>query len=77
MMSQFTIINESTEDTVGTADDIHSAIHQAKDAAQHSQAGDLVTVLEVGGMAVRQFVLLANGTVAELALARQVKHIGR
>lgn len=72
-MSQFYIINESTEDTFESTDNLQDAIRVAREAARQGQAGDLVAILESGGKAVRQFVLLPDGTVAEQAIARQVK----
>ena len=71
-MSRFYVVNESTEDTLGSAENLSDAICAAKDAARQGRAGDLVSVLESGGQAVRQFVLLPDGTVAEQAIARRV-----
>jgi hypothetical protein len=68
-MSQFYIVNESTEDTIEAADNLQDAIRVAKEVARQGQAGDPVSVLESGGKAVRQFVLLPDGTVAEQAIA--------
>ena len=70
-MSRFQVVNESTEDTLGSVDDLPDAICAAKEA-RRGRAGDLVTVLESGGQAVRQFVLLPDGTVGEQAVARRV-----
>jgi hypothetical protein len=72
MMSQFHVINENTEDTFGSADNLPDAIRTAREAARWGRAGDLVSVLESGGQAVRQFVLLPDGTVAEQPIARRV-----
>ena len=69
-MSRFYVVNESTEDTLGSAENLADAICAAKETARQGQAGDLVSVLESGGQAVRQFVLLPDGTVAEQAIAR-------
>jgi hypothetical protein len=71
-MSRFYVVNESTEDTLGCADNLPEAVCAAKEAARQGQAGDLVSVLESGGQAVRQFILLPDGTVAEQAIARRV-----
>ena len=71
-MSRFYVVNESTEDTLGSAENLSDAICAAKDAARQGRAGDLVSVLESGGQAVRQFVLLPDGTVVEQAIARRV-----
>lgn len=67
-MSQFQAVNENTEDTLGSADNLPDAICAAKEAARQRQVGDFVSVLESGGLAVRQFVVLPDGTVAEHAL---------
>jgi hypothetical protein len=72
-MSQFFVINESTEDTLESTNNLEDAIRVAKLAAKQGQAGDLVSILESGGKAVRQFVLIPDGTVADQAIARQVK----
>jgi hypothetical protein len=72
-MSQFYIINESTEDTYQSTDNLLDAIRVAREVARQGQAGDPVSVLESGGKAVKQFVLLPDGTVAEQPIARQVK----
>ena len=72
-MSQFYITNESTEDTLESADNLQDAIRAAREAARQGQPGDPVSILESGGKAVRQFVLMPDGTVAEQAIARQGK----
>ncbi len=71
-MSQFYVVNENTEDTFGSADNLADAIRAAREAARQGQAGDLVSVLESGGQAVRQFVVLPDGTVAEQPIAQRV-----
>jgi hypothetical protein len=71
-MPQFSITNESTEDTFASADSLEDAIRLAREAARQGQAGDLISILESGGMAVRQYVLLPDGTVAEQAIAGRV-----
>jgi hypothetical protein len=75
-MSQFYIINESTEDTLESTDNLQDAIRMAREVARQGHAGDLVSILESGGKAVRQFVLMPDGTVAEQAIARPVKLSG-
>ena len=69
-MPQFYVINESTEDTFESTEDLQDAIRVAREVAKQGQAGDPVSILESGGKAVRQFVLLSDGTVAEQAIAR-------
>jgi hypothetical protein len=71
-MAQFYVINETSEDTLGSAENLSDAVCTAKEAARQGRAGDLVSVLERGGRAVRQFVLRPDGTVAEQAIARRV-----
>lgn len=70
-MSQFLVINESTEDTFESTEDLQDAIRVAREVAKQGQAGDPVSILESGGKAVRQFVLMPDGTVAEQAIAGQ------
>lgn len=72
-MPQFHIVNESTEDTFASTENLESAIRLAREVARQGPAGDPVSILESGGKAVRQFLLLPDGTVAEQAIARQVK----
>jgi hypothetical protein len=67
-MSQFHVINENTEDTLDSADDLQDAIRIAKELAQEGQAGDLVSI-EHEGRIVWQFVLMPDGKVADEALA--------
>jgi hypothetical protein len=69
-MHLFYIVNESTEDTLESTDNLQDAIRIAREAARQGQVGDSVCILESGGKAVRQFVLLSDGTVAEQAIAR-------
>ena len=69
MMSQFHIVNESTEDTIESTD-LQDAIRVAREVAKQGPAGDLVSILESGGKAVRQFVRMADGTIAEQPIAR-------
>lgn len=70
-MSQFYIVNESTEDTFESTDNLQDAIRVAREVARQGQAGDPVSILESGGKAVRQFVLMPDGTVVEQAIVRQ------
>ena len=72
-MSQFHIVNESTEDMFEGTDNLQEAILMAQEVARQGHAGDPVSILESGGKAVRQFVLMPDGTVAEQAIACQVK----
>jgi hypothetical protein len=72
-MSQFYIVNESTEDTLEATDNLEDAIRVAREAARQGQAGDPVSILECGGKAVRQFVRMPDGTVTEQALARPAR----
>ena len=68
-MSQFYIVNESTEDTLETSDDLQDAIRLATEIARQGPAGDPVSILESGGKAVKQFVRMPDGTVAEQRIA--------
>jgi hypothetical protein len=76
-MSQFYIINESTEDTFESTDNLQDAIRLARKVASQGQAGDPVSILESGGKAVRQFLLMPAGTVAEQAIACQADSLRR
>jgi hypothetical protein len=71
-MSRFYVVNESTEDTLCSAENLSDAIRAAKEAACQGRAGDLVSVLETGGQAVRQFVLRPDGTLDEQPIAHRV-----
>ena len=53
---------------ISAEDDTDRALRSGR----QGRAGDLVSVLESGGQAVQQFVLLPDGTVAEQAIARRV-----
>ncbi len=64
-MRLFYVINESTEDTLESTDNLQDAIRIAREAAKQGEAGDPVCILESGGKAVRQFILLPNGKVQE------------
>jgi hypothetical protein len=72
-MSQFYIINESTEDTFESTDNLPDAIRAAQEVARQGQPGEPVSILESGGNAIRQFVLMPDGTVKDQAIARRVK----
>jgi hypothetical protein len=72
-MAPFYITNESTEDTLESTENLEDAIRVAREVARQGQVGDLVSILECGGKAVRQFVLLPDGTVAEQPIAHPVK----
>ena len=72
-MAQFYIVNESTEDTIESTENLPDAIRVAREVARQGQAGDPVSILESAGKAVRQFVLMPDGTVAEQAIACQAK----
>lgn len=48
-------------------------IHVAKEAVRLAQPGELVSILEGGGKAVRQYVLMPDGTVAEQPIAVPAK----
>ena len=72
-MSQFYIINENTEDTCASVDNLQDAIRVASEVARQGQVGDLVSILESGGRAVRQFVRMPDGTIEEQAVAGQIK----
>jgi len=72
-MSQFYVVIESTEDTFEATDNLQDAIRVAREVASQGQAGDPVSVLESGGQAVKQFVLMPDGTVAEQPVARPAK----
>jgi hypothetical protein len=69
-MSQFYIVNESTEDTFEAAGTLQDAIRVAKEVAKQGQPGDPVSVLESGGKAVAQFVLMPDGTVADVPVGK-------
>ncbi|HLW64022.1 MAG TPA: hypothetical protein VKS79_01805 [Gemmataceae bacterium] len=73
-MLSFCIVNENTEDTLGTADSLEDAVLFAKEVAKQAEPGDLISILESGGMAVKQFVLTSDGIVKEQAVAGQVRH---
>jgi hypothetical protein len=73
MMSQFYVVNESTEDTFGATNNLEDAIQVAWEVARQGQAGDPVSILESGGKAIKQFMLMPDGTIAEQAIACRAK----
>ncbi len=75
-MSQFHVVNESTEDTIESTDNLQDAIRMAQEAARQGPIGDPVSILDSAGKAVRQFLLMPDGTVAEQAIAGQGKPSG-
>lgn len=75
-MSQFYIVNESTDDTLQATNELQDAIRVAREVAGQDPAGDLITILDSGGLAVRQFVRLVDGTVTEHTVAHPVKACG-
>ena len=72
-MSAFFIVNESTEDTLETTDNLDDAVRFAKEAAKKGLAGDPVSILNSDGKSVGQFVLTPDGTVKELRIASEAK----
>ncbi|MBL8797779.1 MAG: hypothetical protein JNM56_28025 [Planctomycetia bacterium] len=72
-MPRFYIVSESSEDTLAAADNLQDAVGAARQAAVQGAAGELVSVLESSGRAVKQFVLLPDGTVAEQPIATSTK----
>ena len=73
-MPQYYVINESTEDTLESTDSLQDATRVAKELASQAHPGDPVSILESGGKAIMQFILMPDGNVAEQAIARQLKH---
>jgi hypothetical protein len=69
-MSQFYVVSEVTEDTFEATDDLQDAIRVAREVARQGAAGEPVSILDSGGKAVKQFVLMSDGTVAEQPIAR-------
>lgn len=74
-MKRFLIINERTDDTLNAADDLKLAIEQARAAVEKAQTGDMITLLESGGKAIRQFVRQPDGTVIEQAIVSPAESI--
>jgi hypothetical protein len=75
-MSQFYIVNESTEDTFEATGDLQDAIRMAREMAGLGPVGDPVSILDSGGMAIRQYLRLQDGTVAEQPIIRPGKVSG-
>jgi hypothetical protein len=67
-MPRFYITSENTEDTFDQSDNLDDAIRIARDVAQKSQAGDPVCI-QLNGKNIWEFVLMANGTVAQKKIA--------
>ena len=63
-MSQFYIINESTEDSFESVDNLQDAIRVAREVARQGQAGDPVSI-EHRGRVIRQLVRMPDGRVSE------------
>jgi hypothetical protein len=70
-MPDYYVVNESTEDTFGSSGNLEDAVRVAREVASRGQAGDLVSVIDGGGMAVRQFVRTPDGAVTEQFVARR------
>ena len=68
-MSSYDITNESTENTLDSAEDLQDAIRIAREAARHGQTGDPITIIESEGKSIMQFSLLSNGKIAEQTIA--------
>ena len=74
-MSQYSIVNESTEDTLETADTLPDAVRLAEDSAKRGAVGDLVSILDGAGKSVGQFVLMPDGTVQSNPLLRRANRL--
>jgi hypothetical protein len=72
-MSQFYIVNERSEDTLEAVGNLQDAIRLAQEVAKQGLAGEPVSILESGGLAVKQFVLMPDGGVAEQPIARPAR----
>ena len=75
-MARFYIVNESTEDNLEVVDDLENAIRLAREVAGCGPIGDLVSVLDGEGRAVRQFASTPDGEVVEQAVALSAKASG-
>ena len=64
-MAQYSVVNESSEDTLHSTDSLQDAIQIAMATAKQGSVGDLVTVLEATGRAIRQFQRMPDGAVTE------------
>ena len=67
-MAQFYIVNESTEDMVEAGENLQDAIRLAKKMTGDGPAGGPVSILDSGGLAIKQFVRMPDRTVAEQAV---------
>jgi hypothetical protein len=65
------VVNESTEDTFESSGNLEDAVRVAREVARQGREGDPVSIIEVGGMAVRQFLRMADGSVVEQGIARR------
>jgi hypothetical protein len=74
-MSEFYVVNESTEDTLEAADTLQDAVRLAKQAARRGSPGELISILESGGKSVGQFVLMPDGTVKEQPVASSAESV--
>jgi hypothetical protein len=70
-MPNYYVVNESTEDTLESSGNLEDAIRVAREVAKQGQAGDPVSVIDSGGMAVRQFVRMPDGVVVEQVVMRR------
>lgn len=70
-MPEYYVVNESTEDTFESSSNLEDAIRVAREVASKGQEGDPVSVIESGGMTVRQFIRMPNGVVAEQEVVRR------
>lgn len=68
-MPKYSVVNESTEDTYASSSNLDDAIRVAREIAGQGPVGDLVCVIDEGGMAVRQFVRASDGAVTEQFIA--------
>lgn len=66
-MPQFYITSEITEDRFDSTDNLEDARRIAREAAQLAPAGEIICI-ELDGKNIRQFVLAANGDIAEKCL---------
>jgi hypothetical protein len=67
-MQKFTIINEATEDTLAICETLSDAVAAAREVTKQLQVGELVSVLESGGLSVWQCTRLLDGTVREQSI---------
>jgi hypothetical protein len=70
------IVNESTEDTLESADNFQDARRLARQAAKQGPPGDPVSILGSGGIFFGgQFVLMPDGTIIEQPIASEAESI--